>query len=150
MGIWALHPSQRSAKTECCRVNYQGTQSTKLQENSCTIIGICIFVLIISLQNTSSEATKDVFDIYCWHVFLHHSPKRCFACFLFCSIYYMNYPCINTVYNHFHFCYYCILNLWVILFINSFPLPCLKVIAGSAPAVPCYTTLFFSEEGPCC
>lgn len=51
-----------------------------------------------------SEATKGIFDIYFWQVFLQHSPKQCFVCLLFCCIYHINYPCINTVYSHFHLC----------------------------------------------
>lgn len=35
-----------------------GTPNMKLQEDSCPIIGICIFVLIVSLQNTSVKLQR--------------------------------------------------------------------------------------------
>lgn len=58
--LWtcALSQSQHSTKTGCCKANRQGTPSAKLQEDSCPIIGFCIFVLIVSLQNTSVKLQR--------------------------------------------------------------------------------------------
>ena len=148
LGIWALSQSQHSTKTECCEADCQGTASTELQEDSCPIIGICVFVLVVSLQNTSVKVWRmcvtSIADRFFYAI--HQSNVLCaFSC-----VCYMNYPCINTVYNRFHFCYRCIRTLWVALLINFFPPTCLEVMLCSAPPLPCWTASCFSRGAPCC
>lgn len=106
-----------------------------MQEDSCPVIGIYIFVLIVLLQNTSVKLQRIYVTPIADRLFLDNLPKQCLCAF--CSICWENYPCINTVYNHFHFHYCGTLSSWVRLFMNSFPLRCLQVTLCSAMAESC-------------
>lgn len=72
-------------KPECCKANWQGTPSTTIQEDSCSIIGIYIFVLIVLLQNTSVKLQRMYLTPIADRLFLRHSPKQCFVCLLFAT-----------------------------------------------------------------
>lgn len=70
-------------KPECWKANWQRAPSTTMQENSCPIIGICIFFLIVLLQNTSVKLQRIYLTPIADRLFLHHLPKQCFVCLLF-------------------------------------------------------------------
>lgn len=58
-----------------------------MQEDSCPIIGICIFVLIVLLAKYLSETTKDISDTYSWQAFSTPFTKAmfCLPSFLFAT-----------------------------------------------------------------
>lgn len=71
-------------KPECCIGNWQGTPSTTMQEDSCPVIGIYIFVLIVLLQNTSVKLQRIYVTPIADRLFLDNLPKQCLCAF--CSI----------------------------------------------------------------